>query len=146
MDSCGFPTPGWQRQSDRILRPDRMNRERLCKLLVRAVVGMAFFGQMAACAPTMKYGSLPRTDRLETLKPGVSTTADVLLTLGEPRGHGAARFPVDPVALEIWFYEYTYTKAGAGRVDLKILLVYFHDKRYAGHLWFSSAVLLDVAE
>jgi hypothetical protein len=121
-----------------------MNYEGLRKWLVRSVVGMAFLGLMTGCAPTMKYGSSPRTDRLETLRPGVSSTADVLLALGEPRGYGVARFPHDPQPLKIWSYE--YTKAGDGRIDLKILLVFFSQERYGGHLWFSSAELLDVVE
>lgn len=144
MDSCGFLTPGRRRWSDRSSRPDQAGHEKLRKWMVRAVVGTAFLGLLMGCAPTMKYGSPPRTDRLETLRPGVSNTADVLLALGEPRGYGAARFPHDPQPLKIWFYE--YTKAGGNRVDLKILLVFFRQERYGGHLWFSSAELLDVAE
>ena len=144
MDSCGFPTPGRRRWSDRTSGSDQAGHKELRKWMVRAVVGMAFLGLLTGCAPTIKYGSPPRTDRLETLRPGVSSTADVLLALGEPRGHGVARFPVDPQPLKIWFYE--YTEARGKRADLKILLVFFRQERYGGHLWFSSAELLDVAE
>lgn len=144
MDSCGFPTPEWRKGSDRGSPLDQAGHKKLRKWMVRAVAGIAFLGLLTGCAPTMKYGSLPRTDRLETLRPGVSSTADVLLALGEPRGHGVARFPIDPLPLKIWFYE--YTKAKGVRIDLKILLVFFRQERYGGHLWFSSAQSLEEAK
>ncbi|MEE9249980.1 MAG: hypothetical protein V3U93_02495 [Alphaproteobacteria bacterium] len=88
----------------------------------------------------MKYGSPPKTDRLAALQVGVSSTADVLLALGEPRGHGMTRLSADPSPRKIWFYE--FTKLDGSRIDLTILLVFFGDERYNGHLWFSSAELL----
>ena len=103
------------------------------------VVAFVLLGLLAGC--TVKYGSLPRTDRLGILTVGVSSPADVLLTMGEPRGRGVARLAVDPVPREIWFYD--YVEAEGGRTDVKMLLVFFNQKRYDGYLWFSSARLLE---
>ena len=90
---------------------------------------------------TIEYGWLPRTDPLETLRPGASTKADVLLALGEPRGHGIARFHADQVSRDVWFYEFTHIESW--RVHLKILVVFLHNERYDGHCWFSQAQTLE---
>lgn len=42
--------------------------------------------------PTVKYGVSPKVDQLGKLKVGASKRADVLMTLGEPRGRGAHDF------------------------------------------------------
>lgn len=144
MVSCGLRTPVGERRSKLEPCPNQGGHGQLRRRMAWAVVGLAFLGVLVSCAPSMKYGSPPRTGRLNALRPGVSSTADVLLALGEPRGHGVARFPVDPLPLKIWFYE--YTEAQGGRIDLKILLVFFHQERYGGHLWFSSAQLLELKE
>lgn len=145
MASCGSPTPGWRRCSESHLHDAQGARETARGWVARAVCGLALLGLLAGCAPTIKYGSLPRTDRLDTLRAGVSSTGDVLLALGEPRGSGMARLiSVDQTPRKIWFYE--YTEAQGSRIDLKILLVFFHQERYDGHLWFSSAQLLEQAE
>lgn len=89
----------------------------------------------------IEYGWLPRTDPLETLRRGASTKADVLLALGEPRGHGIARFHADQVPRDVWFYEFTHIENW--RVHLKILVVLLHNERYDGHLWFSQAQVLE---
>ena len=144
MGSCGSRTPEWRKDNEPSSHLGPAGHRSPRTRTARALVGLVFAGLLMGCAPTIKYGSPPRTDRLETLRPGVSSTADVLLALGEPRGHGVARFPVDPQPLKIWFYE--YTEARGKRADLKILLVFFRQERYGGHLWFSSAELLDVVE
>jgi hypothetical protein len=104
-------------------------------------VGVVLLCVLAGCSVTL--GSLPKTDRLETLQRGISSRADVLLVLGEPRGHGMARlagFP--PPRREIWHYEYAHAKAFSGRIHLKFLWVFFREDRYEGHFWFSSDTLL----
>jgi hypothetical protein len=64
-----------------------------------------------------------------------------LVALGEPRGHGAARFTPDTPSREIWYYE--YTEAAGSKISLKFLLVFFDKERYDGYLWFSSEQLLE---
>ncbi|OGQ78601.1 MAG: hypothetical protein A3F90_05435 [Deltaproteobacteria bacterium RIFCSPLOWO2_12_FULL_60_19] len=84
----------------------------------------------------MKFGSPPPTDKLGTLKVGASTPPEVLLALGQPRGDGAASFAVDPSPRKIWFYDYVESAGGVTRG--KILLVFFKQEKYDGHLWFSA--------
>jgi hypothetical protein len=91
---------------------------------------------LLGCTPTLKYGSPPRTERLESLKTGSSTEMEVRHALGEPRGGGALRWSDYPGPWEIWFYEYLQVEGGLA--DLKMLLVFFKDQKYDGHLWFSS--------
>jgi hypothetical protein len=98
----------------------------------------------AGCAPTIKYGSPPKVDRIDTLKRGISGESDVLKVLGEPRGYGQVRYSSDLPPRKIWFYE--YTEAKGMKVGLKILLVFFDQKVYDGHLWFSSAQFLEIEE
>ena len=148
MGSCGSRTPQWRQWRSEFepgLNPIFQVSGAPRGLVVGVVVRLALLGLLVGCAPTIKFGSPPRTDRLEMLKPGVSSTADVLLTLGEPRGHGAARLLVRPEAARtIWFYE--YIEAEGRRVALKMLLVFFNQQRYDGHLWFSSAQLYEKTE
>jgi hypothetical protein len=92
----------------------------------------------------MKYGSPPQVNQLGTLKPGISTKAEVLAVLGEPRGYGAARSRDYPQLREIWFYEYMETDGS--RVSLKLMLVFFENDIYGAYMWFSSAGLMDTAE
>ena len=85
---------------------------------------------------TIHYGVNPHTERLADLKPGASTAADVLLTLGEPRGKGAAHLSPDLPLRDIWFYE--YLEANGTDIDMKMLIVLMNGDRYDGYLWFSS--------
>jgi len=85
----------------------------------------------------IEYGWPPRTDPIETLRVGASSIGDVLLALGQPRGNGVVRFPVDPTPRQIWSYEQTRIDE-EWRIHLKILLVFLRDERYDGHIWFSS--------
>jgi hypothetical protein len=87
------------------------------------------------CA-TMEFGARPRVDRLDGLTRGVSTQADVLLALGEPRGSGDAVIEPGSSPEEIWLYEFVSME---GReISLHILLMFFDEERYDGHLWFRS--------
>lgn len=103
---------------------------------------------LSACSTTMKYGTPPKIDRLTSLKAGVSTRADVLMVLGEPRGRGATRF--SQIASQkygvadyhdIWFYE--FVQSDGQKVDLKFLLVFVDQQRYNGHFWFASSELME---
>jgi len=94
---------------------------------------------LAACT-TVHYGSPPHIDRLAKLQLGQSSSADVLLSLGEPRGHGVARLAPDMEAEQVWFYEYVVSDGK--NVALKMLLVFVRQDVYDGYLWFSSAELI----
>lgn len=98
----------------------------------------------SGCSTTMAFGSLPRIDRLESLKIGTSGAGEVLLALGEPRGRGQAKLGPNVPEQQIWFYE--YTKSDGKKVQLKMLLVFMDKDVYAGHMWFSSRQLLGVTQ
>ncbi len=140
MALCGLRTPARGKLGEAQSTLDQRECGQLRRSVARGLAGFALFGLLIGCAPTMKYGSPPKTDRLAALQVGVSSTADVLLALGEPRGYGMTHLSADPSPRKIWFYE--FTKVDGSRVDLTILLVFFGEERYHGHLWFSSAGLL----
>lgn len=163
MASCGSPTRERQRRTESAWHPGEAGYRKTHRWMAGAVLAMAILGLLAGCAPTIRYGSPPRTDRLGSLKLGESSTADVLLAFGVPRGHGAIHHTARCSSLvvvppgcspdriygtegtrKIWFYEYTV--ADGDRIDLNILLVFFDQDKYDGHLWFSSAQLLKEAE
>lgn len=96
----------------------------------------------SGCTPVMTFGSPPRTDRLDSLRVGVSGTDDVVRALGEPRGHGGAQFTHDSPAGQVWLYE--YLQAEGKKARFKMLLVFMHRDRYMGHMWFSAAQLVEV--
>jgi hypothetical protein len=93
--------------------------------------------EATAARPRYDRRGIGRSVFLETLRVGASSIADVLLALGQPRGNGVVRFPVDPTPRQIWFYEQTRIDE-EWRVHLKILLVFLRHERYDGHIWFSS--------
>lgn len=120
---------------------------------------------LAGCM-TIRYGSPPKTDHLDSLKLGVSSKADVQSVLGAPRGEGMLRHsanslqyvkkvtadPGTPIGLRVpmdsdptrrtmWFYE--YSEASGANVDLKYLLIFFLGDVYDGHLWFSASNVLE---
>lgn len=112
-------------------------------------LGVLLATALSACAPTVKYGVPPKVDRLSTLKVGSSSKADVLMTLGEPRGRGATRFSKlvsEKYGLadyhDIWFYE--YLESDGKNVDLKFLLIFLDKDHYSGNFWFSSSELMEV--
>jgi len=144
MASCGTPALAWRQVSEHCSGPAQASPEKTHRWIACTVVPLLVLSLLAGCAPTIKFGSPPRTDRLKTLRVGDTSTADVLLALGEPRGHGRARFSIDLAPRTIWFYEYSQTDGR--QIALKMLLVFFKQERYDGHLWFSSAALLDAIE
>lgn len=105
----------------------------------RTLCLIVVFTALTGCFAT-KFGAQPEVDRLKTLRPGESKAADVLLALGEPRGHGLARFSAYPEAGEMWYYEYVEVRGF--NVHLKILWVIFNKQTYIGHIWFSSNTLM----
>jgi hypothetical protein len=89
------------------------------------------------CSPVIQFGRIPDTAKLETsLQPEVSTHADVLEVLGEPRNSGGALLPGHDSPRDMWVY---YYEEGTLTDDRRIFLfVFFKMGRYDGYLWFSS--------
>jgi hypothetical protein len=148
MASCGTPTsslaPG--KASESLHNPNRSGRNEYWRSTACMLFALAFLAVLVGCTQTLlKLGSPPRTDQLDTLKLGDSTKADVLLALGQPQGDGVVRFAVERTPRTIWSYDYTEAKVGIGWaasakvVGLRVLLVFFDQDKYAGHLWFASA-------
>lgn len=110
-----------------------------------AVVAIGMVLMLATgCASSSHFGTPPRVAALAQLTVGQSTSADILQVLGEPRGNGAARFPVNPELRTVWFYEYLEAEGGSSKVSA--LIVFVRDGRYEGYLWFSSSQLYGKAE
>jgi hypothetical protein len=93
---------------------------------------------LSAGCMTLQYGWQPPVGLLKSLNPGISTSAEVLMVLGEPRGRGIVRYTRDTAPRKIWFYEYVETDGKA--VKIKFLLVFFDKEVYDGHLWFFSGL------
>lgn len=108
--------------------------------ILTACFALGFVALFGGCV-TIPFGSPPRQARLEQLKQGASTPAEVLLLLGEPRGDGVVRWTPALVPQKVWYYE--YVTLGIQRIYNKTLLVFFDQDRYVGYLWFSSAKLLN---
>ena len=85
---------------------------------------------------SVAFGVHPQFNNLNSLQVGISSKADVLLALGEPRGSGIAKVRKDLEPRNIWFYE--YVESDGAKVHIEILLVFMLADRYDGHLWFSS--------
>lgn len=91
----------------------------------------------------IRFGRMPDTSKLETsLQPGISTRADVLRVLGEPRNSGGAMLPLHDGPRDLWVYYYeegSVTYAGSSFDDRRIFLfVFFKKDLYDGYIWFSS--------
>lgn len=114
--------------------------------LAQAVLVTAILYLLVGC--TVTWGSPARTDQLETLKPGVSSKADVVRALGAPRGEGVARNTDKRLrqalegddTREVWFYE--HSMGNLSQTNMKILFVFFHKEKYDGYIWFSSSRFL----
>jgi hypothetical protein len=145
MATCGLRTPGRCRVANRCKGGSRLAPPQMsAQWAVYCITCFALATFLAGCAINSKYGSPPKVDRIGLLKRGMSVKSDVLAALGEPRGHGAARFHLLPTPREIWFYE--YVESDGVRTKLKFLLVFFDADRYDGHLWFSSSSLIDTVQ
>lgn len=100
------------------------------------VASMAI-ASMQGCATRIEMGSPPRVERLAQLTPRVSTRNDVLLTLGEPRGYGAARLDNSFQQQRVWLYEYTISEGTS--IQFTMLLIFFSGDAYDGYMWFADA-------
>jgi hypothetical protein len=80
---------------------------------------------------------MPEISKLEaSLQPKISSKADVLMVLGEPRNSGGAMLPIHDSPRDMWVY---YYEEGTMTDDRRIFLfVFFENSRYDGYLWFSS--------
>jgi len=87
--------------------------------------------------PVIQFGRMPDTSKLETsLQPNISTKANVLEVLGEPRNSGGALLPGHDSPRDMWVY---YFEEGSLTDDRRIFLfVFFKMGRYDGYMWFSS--------
>ena len=108
----------------------------------RRAAGLACLLSLLAAGCIWTVGTRPVTEALETtLRPGISTPAEVIAALGKPSGEGGIMLPVlDKRARESWTYYYEKGHAEGKVVDTRrtFLFVYFDDGIYDGYLWFSS--------
>ena len=113
-----------------------MNKLRVLKLLLIVFCVVIF----ASACVSIKYGRMPDTEKLTSaLSQNISTKADVLKILGQPRGYGKLHMSSIPEPLVIWFYEYIEASGFTStEVNMKMLMVFFNKELYAGHMWFSS--------
>ena len=136
MVLCGTP--------QRCPRSARLNQRRNmpCSETRRIVLILGLvvsLGSMSCFPSTVRYGFPTQIDKLNTLTHGTSTSADIVLALGQPRGDGVARSTIEPTPRQIYYYEYVEAGTYSGKIELSMLLVFVRDGRYDGHLWFSSA-------
>jgi len=90
---------------------------------------------LAGCV-SVKWGNPIPIEALKKLEVGTSTHADILLTLGQPRGTGVVSAGEDRVPRELLFYE--YLTGDSKSVNLEIMLVFVARDRYDGHVWFAA--------
>lgn len=105
-----------------------------------ALIALALGG----CTTSMQYGEPVKYKMLENLTPGKSSVDEVKSMLGTPRGHGAARFSAKMDVNTVWYYE--YIQSDMKQVKSQILMVFFYQDIYEGHMWFSAADLLEFTE
>src|ERR1700740_1566806 len=107
---------------------------------VTGVIALLSASLLIGGCVSVTYGVQPQVDRLARLSPGKSRQSDVLLTLGEPRGKGAAHLSAEIPLRDVWFYEFAHGEGGwkSTSVDLEMLVVFFQGGVYDGYLWFSS--------
>jgi hypothetical protein len=104
----------------------------------RLLVFLALILSLAGCGASMKFGRMPDTNSLTSLKQQVSTKGDVLNTLGPPRGYGGMRPYPYAGHYDIWLYEFSEADAITKKIKFKMLLVFFDKDKYDGYMWFSS--------
>ena len=111
----------------------RALRSFFAALLVAASLG---------CATSTAIGSPPNHQALASLSRGASSEDDVRRALGEPFGRGEMRTGRVNERRKVWSYEYTVSHMN-GAIAMSILIVFLHEGRYDGHLWFSADTLLE---
>lgn len=104
------------------------------------VIGFLVLATGCASPPPMTVGYRVPLQNLDRLISEESSADDVREALGEPRGHGGARFSRDQPLRKVWFYEFLQIKGDQASVN--ILLVFFREDRYDGYLWFSAKELM----
>lgn len=137
MAICGTQIPAKaKRGSDMVTLNARHGIFRTMSSATILAIAVVFVSFLSGCLPSMKFGYPPRVENLSSLQPGISTTKDVLLSLGEPRGAGKAKFNPDMGPRTIWYYE--YVESIGKTATLKFLLIFIDRDIYDGHLWFAS--------
>lgn len=100
-------------------------------------IAVALGTGITGCVRAFEFGRMTRPAQLATLQVGLSTEADVLRALGEPRGRGAARLVGVEGPRSILLYD-AY-RGDSGSVAATLLVVFLHEGRYDGYLWMSTA-------
>jgi hypothetical protein len=110
--------------------------------VIRLLATLLILGLVAGCGstPPIDFGRPAPVDGFAKLRPGISTSNDVRALLGRPAGDGASRHVGQENIRTLWFYEYGRIKDD--KIALKIILVFFNDDIYEGHMWFSSKELI----
>jgi len=144
MDTCGSQTLVRLKLANNSANPQSQRHGSQRPSMVFWMVCLPLVLLLIGCATTIKYGSPPKVNKLETLKLGISNKSDILLSLGEPRGYGAGRYSSVPGLREIWSYEYVVSDGK--KTSLKFLLVFFEKDLYDGYIWFSASELIDIKE
>ena len=143
MASCGFLTRQTSACADCTQRSVCTPQGGRLSRIARRAIGLALLVVTVGCStPPVSDGRPAPTNRLGSLETGVSTEAEVRTALGEPRGNGMVRHSSDQATLRtIWYYEYVQLKGD--QIGLKILLVFFDNEIYDGHLWFAANELVN---
>jgi hypothetical protein len=102
----------------------------------------ALLAVTTACSINVKSGALPPTEQLQNLTLGVSSAPDVIRILGVPKGRGMGQLSLGMKPRSIWSYE--YAERQGRQIYLKMLLVFFEEDRYDGHLWFAGSSVYNV--
>jgi hypothetical protein len=119
-----------------------MTRTSLC-LAAAALLALL----TAACVnPAVTTGAFHNAARIQDLKRGVSTRADVQKLLGVPNGDGGALLPGLAVPRrDIWYYDDIEASAGPTvngvmqmRLQMQMLAVFFNGDRFDGYLWTTN--------
>jgi len=123
-----------------------MGRRTALARRIGKLASAAMLVALIGCAsPTVTDGRGAPTDNLATLEVGISDAAEVHAALGEPRGNGVVRHSAEQNAPRpIWYYELVRVKDD--QVELKILLVFFSEGKYDGHVWFAAHELMRFGE
>ena len=123
-----------------------MGRRTALARRIGKLASAAMLVALVGCAsPTVSDGRGAPTDNLASLEVGVSDEAAVRAALGEPRGNGFVRHSAEqPARRPIWYYELIQVKDD--QVGLKILLVFFSEGKYDGHVWFAAQELMRIGE
>ena len=98
----------------------------------------------------IEMGYFPDTSPLDAFVRGQTESSEVLAALDAPTGIGGATLPPDHRIQQVWFYEdieatdITSQPGGFMHMDMRhrILLVFFHNDRFDGFMWYSNAGLL----